>query len=252
MNKLIPALLLATGLAAAPAQAAETIFTWQATALDARSGAPIEGVQFNWTFVDKTITKTSTDTCTSNNLGICSVRLSAKKGPAGASVFGQATAAMDGYEPEIDYQWREDGNLKFLVAKLTPAAARPAAGAGDSADLKTLRSQLSAAIDRSGIQCMSKVQCDLMFTLAETYVAKSADMKVESVTPTTISTFSPNRPGAIGMTILRMRGQGDTSVISVSTSCDDDGDSVSKACLQRQLRIVKGFKGFMESALMKT
>ncbi|HEY0061381.1 MAG TPA: hypothetical protein VGC21_04630 [Telluria sp.] len=251
MKNVISGLLVAASVLTFPAHAAETVFTWQATALDSKTGSPVEGVQFNWTFVDKTINKTTTDVCVSNAQGICAVKLGAKKGIAtGASVMGQALAVREGYEADVDYAWREDGNQKFLTAKMTALSAGAAATPAEQAEVEALRSQLASAIDKSGIVCVSKEQCDQLFILTESYLAKSADMKVQTVTPTTISTFNPSQPGAIAMGALRMRGKGDTSLISVSTSCKEDSENV-KVCLRRQLRIVKAFKPFIEAAIMK-
>ncbi|HEY0061380.1 MAG TPA: hypothetical protein VGC21_04625 [Telluria sp.] len=126
MKKLIWSLLLSTGLVALPSYAGEVLFNYQATAVNSVTGAPIEGVQFSWTFADKVSNATSSNVCVTNSDGICEVKYAAQTGTfAGPNVVGLATASKEGYEKEVDYQWQQYGNQKFLVATMTAAGAKP-------------------------------------------------------------------------------------------------------------------------------
>ncbi|HEY0061382.1 MAG TPA: hypothetical protein VGC21_04635 [Telluria sp.] len=257
MHKFLLAALILTGLAAGPAQAAAT-YNWKAQALDEQLGTPIEGVKISWTLTDKVANKTVASECITDAHGMCEVQQLAERSVwSGASVYGQGTAAKEGYEKLAKYSWTEkDLYNKLLVVKLSNSAdlarrnaSAAAAVAAESAEVEDLRIQLALATERSGIECADKTQCDKLFALTEIYMTKAADMKIQTATATTIATFNPVQPGAIGMSAARMPGRGNTSVVSVSTSCREPGDTLSKVCLGRQLRIVNMFKPFIDASL---
>ncbi|SHG58149.1 hypothetical protein SAMN05428948_1129 [Massilia sp. CF038] len=119
MKKLIWAVLLSSGMITLPSHAGEAQFLYQATATNSDSGAPIEGVLFNWTFIDKVSNVTSINTCVTNVDGTCEVKLIAQTGTfSGPNVIGQAVATKDGYDKEVEYQWQQYGNQRFLMARL--------------------------------------------------------------------------------------------------------------------------------------
>ncbi|SHG58181.1 hypothetical protein [Massilia sp. CF038] len=257
MNKLMSFVLLAAAMGTGGAHAAESVFTWKSQALDKQLGTPVEGVKFSWTFTDQIGGKTSTASCLSNSEGVCEVKVTADKGFfSGSKLIGVVTYTKEGFDPIGVSQWlpTSDPLNKSMLVKLTNLAEvkrQEAVLAAGRAEVEDLRIQLAVAEDGSGVECANKAQCDKLFALTEIYINKASDMKIQTATATTIETFNPLQLYAIGMSAYRMPGKGDSSVVSVKTHCKEDGDLRSKACLERQVRIVNMFKPFIDSSLKK-
>lgn len=267
MRKIICAALVIATMSAFSAQAAETVFTWKAKAIDKKLGTPIEGVKFSWKFTDTIAGKISNDTCLTNAEGICEVKVTGDKSFfSGSNVQGEASFDKEGYEKIADTQWApDDGVNKFVTIKMTNIALVKAdaeekekklalqreADAAEKADIHALRVLLLDTELKSGVTCATKAACDKLFALTEIYVSKSASMKIQMVTATTIETHNPIDRFDLGMSAYRMPGEGNSSMVTIKTICKDDSSGPSKLCLNRQLDVMKGYKPFVAALLKK-
>jgi hypothetical protein len=260
MKKAIFAALILAGMSAISAHAGETVYTWKGQALDKQLGTPIEGVKFAWTFKDKISGKASNDECMTNSEGLCEVKVTAESGFfSGSNVRGEATFTKEGFDKIGDIEWiKGEDTVKFVVVKMTNlaevekrAAVVRDAAAAEQAELKELRMQLIEAELKSNVICGSKAQCDKLFALTEIYISKSASMKIQLVTATTIETHNPTDIFKVGMAAYRVPGEGDSSMVSIKAICKDDEKGPHKLCLTKQVEIMKGYKPFVAALLKK-
>jgi hypothetical protein len=268
MKKVIRAALLLSTLTAMSAQAGEAIYTWRSKALDKQLGTPIEGVKFSWTFTDKSSGKITNDECLTNSEGMCEVKAVAESGFfSGSRLAGNTVFAKEGYEKLAEIEWlkQDDELVKFLVVKMTNSAVVEAAAAEkekraeslreaaavEQAEIKDLRVQLLDAELKSVVICGTKMQCDKLFALTEIYISKSADMKIQLVTATTIETHNPTDTYKVAMSAYRVPSEGNSSMVSIKTVCKDGDKGPSKLCLTKQLEVMKGYKPFVAALLKK-
>jgi hypothetical protein len=110
-----------------------------------------------------------------------------------------------------------------------------------------------AAAERTAwVQCADKVMCSKVFALAQIYVTKHSDQKIQVATDTIIETYNPTDPGKIGVSIVKTPRQGSTEVVTLSASCkDSEYGNFASLCRQKRTNVYAGFKPFVESLLLK-
>ena len=175
--------------------------------------------------------------------------------PAGG-IFGEAA--------------RKDFNAKWLAARQAQDEARFAAEEAEekekarrlaeSAETKRrlaeeakseIAAELLAQAD-ANYTCTDKTMCGKVFSLAQIYLAQSADQKIQVVTDTIVQTYNPTDPGNIGMTIVKAPGKGTKEVVEVTVSCKDtDSLAFASICRLKRTGIYAGFRPFIQARLQK-
>jgi hypothetical protein len=100
--------------------------------------------------------------------------------------------------------------------------------------------------------CPDKTMCGKVFSLAQIYLAESADQKIQVVTDTIVQTYNPTEPANVGMTIVKVPGKGTKEVVQITASCkDNDIHSFASICRTKRTAIYRGFRPFIEARLQK-
>ncbi len=110
-----------------------------------------------------------------------------------------------------------------------------------------------AAAERTAwVQCADKAMCSKVFALAQIYVTRHSNQKIQVATDTIIETYNPTEPGNVGISVTKTPRQGTTEVVTISASCKDSNyGSYASFCRGKRTEIYAGFKPFVESLLLK-
>jgi hypothetical protein len=239
MKKILYALMYSLFLVidSSVAGIADIDIAWKAIALEKNKNAPIEGVSFLFTLSDRSNGKVWDKSCTSNSQGECDMEASVR-------------FEKSGYSKKGPVKWEGNVVTFWLIseAQLQADADELARKARETSELVE---QLSHAEMEADLPCDNKIQCDKVFSLAELYMVKKSDMKIQLVTANTIETYNPTEDFKIGLSASRIPGRGESSIISLRVKCKDveylDDRNV---CLGKRLQVTRGFVAFV-SAMLK-
>ena len=96
--------------------------------------------------------------------------------------------------------------------------------------------------------CSDKKQCDKAFSLAQIFISTAADMKIQVATDVVVETYTPTRPGLVGMKAIRLPQKGDSASISLTVSCDDGIDQQDR-CLDKARDAYTNFAPFLRKSM---
>lgn len=175
--------------------------------------------------------------------------------PAGG-IFGEAARKA------FNAQWiaaREAEDAARLAADEAAEKERARKIAEDAESMRRLAAEAQREIAAEKLAradanytCPDKAMCGKVFSLAQIYLAQSADQKIQVVTDTIVQTYNPAELGNIGMTIVRAPGKGTTEVIEITASCkDSDSGAMASICRRAKTRIYAGFRPFIQARLQK-
>lgn len=99
--------------------------------------------------------------------------------------------------------------------------------------------------------CTDKLMCSKVFALAQIYVARNADQKIQVATDTIIETYNPTEDGKIGMSVTKTPRHGSTEIVSIAPSCKDSDRHYASICRRKRTQIYSGFQPFVDSQLSK-
>lgn len=153
-----------------------------------------------------------------------------------------------------------EGGIFGPVAAARAAAVREARHAvmrseGEERDRQTAaklaqeKREESMAMADSLIICSDKIHCGKVFALAQIYVARNSDQKIQVATDTIIETYNPTGSGNVGISVTKAPRAGSTEVVSIIPSCRHDSDGMEALCRLKRTRIYAGFRPFIESSL---
>jgi hypothetical protein len=117
-------------------------------------------------------------------------------------------------------------------------------------DLLEIQAEITA-IAGSTLKCHDKSMCTKMFSLAQIYISKHADQKIQVATDTIIETYNPTDAFKIGMTIIKTPKQGSNEEVALTVNCKDPSAESTSYCRLKRIQIYAGFRPFMESNLAK-
>jgi len=111
------------------------------------------------------------------------------------------------------------------------------------------RAELPALERSASISCPNKAACDKAFALTEIYFAKTADMKIQLATGTTIETHNPTEDGKIGLKAYKIPGKSASATISLTATCKATSYAYEEICVLGKLAAYRGFRPFIERML---
>jgi hypothetical protein len=146
-------------------------------------------------------------------------------------------------KPEFD-----DARLEALAEESLAARARRAKEdeARRLADAKRHEAFLRDIADArraAGWICTGPT-CEKAFALAQIFVDRNADMKIQVATNTIVETYNPTDSGKVGLKIVKMPLRGDESEVRLTVICKD-----GHCGPERELAIYRAFPAFMRARL---
>lgn len=105
---------------------------------------------------------------------------------------------------------------------------------------------LAAARSRDRVQCAGE-QCERAFALAQSYLLRQADMRIQVATPTLIETYNATSDGQLQMRLLRVPTTGDRWEIVLSAHCRDERKESEERCTRKLIETYNGFLPHMQA-----
>jgi hypothetical protein len=246
--------------------AAATTFQWAAMALSVKDNKPIEGVEFYFAFTDTRNGRRTEKTCTTPADGICTLQQDA----SGGGFFGRASNMnaevrykKDGFLEMANIVWKDTSSGKTAFFLLTPVGyPEEQAALARARDEEKRRAEVTAARKRydlianladahagASLPCLTKSHCEKMFALTELYITEYSGTKIQTATPTTITTYNPIEPNEVSLNGRRLPGKADGSTISIKAVCKDVLLNPSDRCLESAVIALNGFAPYMKKFL---
>ena len=114
--------------------------------------------------------------------------------------------------------------------------------------VKDIAAELEAA-EKSIVICRDGNTCKKVFALAQIYVQRHSDQKIQVATDTIIETYNPTEDGKVAIVVTKMPRAGSVEVVKISPSCKDDKGHYERLCRLQRTQIYQGFKPFIERSL---
>lgn len=96
--------------------------------------------------------------------------------------------------------------------------------------------------------CIDKESCEKAFALAEIFLSKVSDMKIQTATGTTVETYNPTKTGEIGLRALKTPGKGSSASIRLTVLCKDAYVDGRDICIEKKIAVYREFRPFMTNA----
>lgn len=124
-------------------------------------------------------------------------------------------------------------------------AAEEERKAAEAERRRAMLAALAAARSRDRVQCVGD-QCERAFALAQAYLLKQADMRIQVATPTLIETYNATSDGQLQMRLLRVPTTGDRWEIVISAHCRDERKDSEERCTRKLIDAYSGFLPHMQ------
>jgi hypothetical protein len=111
---------------------------------------------------------------------------------------------------------------------------------------RVLFATLALARTRDRVQCSGEQQCDRAFALAQAYLLKQADMRIQVATGTLVETYNATSDGQIQMRLLRVPSMGDRWEVVISAHCRDELRDSEEQCAKKLIEVYSGFLPHMQ------
>ncbi len=254
---------------------ADTDMKWKVQVTDKHTQKPIEGVKISFDLFDSHSENTSHNVCTSNAVGECEVAARVTSGffVGGGMEAREIKFSKENYIADSEIKWSNQGRDKLFKIQMISEdwldVQRKKMEEVRQEKLKLedmeksvhleLTRKISSAEEKSKLTCLTKNECDKMFSLTEIYIAKISDMKIQLATATTIETFNPAEDLKLGLTAFRIPSKGSSSIIAIKVICKEvelkqpesslNVLKLNTLCLQRRLSATEGFPPFIYALL---
>lgn len=104
-----------------------------------------------------------------------------------------------------------------------------------------LLAELAEAKRRDRVLCAGAAQCDRAFALAQAYLLKQADMRIQVATSTLIETYNATEDGRLQMRLVRVPTAGDQWEVVISAACRNESRHYEEVCSRKLLAAYSGF-----------
>lgn len=98
----------------------------------------------------------------------------------------------------------------------------------------------------STVVCNNDMECKKMYSLAKVFVQQKADMRIQVIDDTVVSTYGPTDIYLCGMTVVKKPSQGDKYEIILQIDCLDRADSIPS--LLKKIAMYREFPAYLHSA----
>ena len=101
----------------------------------------------------------------------------------------------------------------------------------------------------SVVACENEDRCKKTFSLAQIFVTKNSDTKIQIATDSIVETYDPWRPGTVGLKVSKIPGEGHSAKITLKVVCKAEILGImlrDQYCLGRSIDLYEAFPQFLD------